>query len=100
MRRYAIYKGLQKPLVYKGFKGRYMYWVIGFVLLAIVLGGLIGVIIHFAAGIVLMALVAGGGIYYCSVRQKGGLYDKTRDRGIFLFQTNLRGTRHVKEKHL
>lgn len=99
MRKYAIYKGLQKPLVYKGFKGRYMYWAVGFVVLAIVLGGLIGAVIHVAAGIVVMALVAAGGIFYCSARQKNGLFDKTRYRGIFLFQTNLRGTRHVKEKH-
>lgn len=98
MRMFAIYKGLQKPLVYKGFKGRYMYWTIGFILLAIVLAGLIGATIHFAAGIVTLALVAGGGIFYTSQKQKRGLYDKTRHSGIYLFQTNLRGSRYVKKE--
>lgn len=38
---YPVYKGLQKPLVYKGFKGRYMYWAIGSVVGGVVLGGLL-----------------------------------------------------------
>lgn len=99
MRTFAIYKGLQKPLVYKGFKGRYMYWVIGFILLSIVLAGIVGAIVHFAVGIIVMALVAGGGIFYTSTKQKSGLYDKTSHCGIYVFQTNLRGIRYVKKKH-
>ncbi len=98
MRTFAIYKGLQKPLVYKGFKGRYMYWTIGFILLAIVLAGLIGALVHFAAGIVSLVVIAGGGIFYTSRKQKDGLYDKVRHRGIYVFQTNLRGARHVKKE--
>jgi len=75
-----------------------MYWTIGFVALAILLAGLVGAIIHFAAGIVTMAVVAGGGIFYTSRKQKTGLYDKIRHRGVYVFQTNLRGVRHVKKE--
>lgn len=95
---FAVYKGLQKPLVYKGFKGRYMYWAIGFVLLGLVLGGILSTVVNMVVGIVSMAMSFGGGIYFTSQKQKSGLYDKTRSSGIYLHRTNLRGLRNVKSK--
>lgn len=97
---YFIYKGLQKPLVYKGFKGRYMYWAIGFVILGLVLAGLIGAVFNLIAGVIIMAAVTGGGIYYTSRKQRKGLYDKKRDKGIYVFQINLRGIRNVKKENI
>ncbi len=97
-RGFAVYKGLQKPLVYKGFKGRYMYWAIGSVAAGLFLGGIVATIINFVVGLMLMAVVFGGGIFYTSQKQKSGLYDKTRNFGIYVHKTNLRGIRHVKSK--
>ena len=42
IRRFSIYKGLQKPLVYRGFKGKFIGWGIGSLVLGLVGGGLIG----------------------------------------------------------
>jgi len=42
MNRYSIYKGLQKPLVYRGFKGKFIGWGIGFLIMGLVGGGLLG----------------------------------------------------------
>ena len=39
-RRFPIYKGLQKPLVFRGFKGKYIYWGLGSLLAGLVLGAL------------------------------------------------------------
>ncbi len=100
MRVFPIYKGLQKPLVYKGFKGRYMYWAIGFVILGLFLAGVIGTVFNLVAGVIIMAVIAGGGIYYTSQKQKNGLYDKKRDKGIYVLRVNLRGIRYVKEKSI
>ncbi|MGV8135043.1 MAG: hypothetical protein AB2L20_07505 [Mangrovibacterium sp.] len=100
MRVFFIYKGLQKPLVFKGFKGRYMYWAAGFVILGLVLAGMIGAVFNLVAGIVIMAVVAGGGICYTAQKQKNGLYDKRRDKGIYVFHVNLRGIRHVKKESI
>ncbi|WP_286850667.1 MULTISPECIES: plasmid transfer protein [Sphingobacterium] len=95
---FSVYKGLQKPLVYKGFRGRYMYWAIGFVALGLFLGGAISTMVNLISGLTLMATCFGGGIYYTSQRQKNGLYDKTRNIGIYVHKTNLRGMRNVKSK--
>jgi hypothetical protein len=100
MHEYSIYKGLQKPLVYKGFKGRYMYWTIGFIILGLVLAGLIGAVFNLLAGITVMTIVAGGGVYYTSQKQKKGLHDKRLDKGIYVFHVNLRGTRNVKKESI
>jgi len=94
---FSVYKGLQKPLVYKGFKGRYMYWAIGSIVAGVFLGGILGTIINLVVGVIAMAAAFGGGIYYTSQRQKDGLYDKTRSRGIYVHRTNLRGIRDVKK---
>lgn len=95
---YPIYKGLQKPLVYKGFKGRYIYWAIGFIILGIVLAGIIGSIFNLMFGIVVLVFIAFGGIYYTSQKQKRGLYDKTTHKGIYVLRINLRGNRNVKKE--
>lgn len=100
MHDYSIYKGLQKPLVYKGFKGRYMYWTIGFVILGLVLAGLIGAIFNLVAGTIMMVTITGGGIYYTSQKQKNGLYDRRRDKGVYVFKVNLRGIRNVKKESI
>ena len=41
-KRFPIYKGLQKPLIYKGFQGKFIGWGIGSLVTGVVLGGLIG----------------------------------------------------------
>lgn len=95
---FHVYKGLQKPLVYKGFRGRYMYWAIGFIVLGLFLGGIMSTMVNLIMGVIAMAVCFGGGIYYTSQRQKSGLYDKTRNKGIHVHRTNLRGIRNVKTK--
>ncbi|MBW8323680.1 MAG: TIGR03750 family conjugal transfer protein [Prolixibacteraceae bacterium] len=100
MHQYSIYKGLQKPLVFKGFKGRYMYWAIGFIILGIVLAAVVGTLLNFLFGAAALIVTAVGGIIYTSQRQKGGLYDKTKSYGIYILRVNLRGNRNVKEKNI
>jgi len=95
---YPVYKGLQKPLVYKGFKGRYMYWAIGFILIGLILGAVLSSVVNMFVGLLCMAVTFVGGIFYTSQRQKNGLYDKTRIKGIYIHRANLRGIRNVKDK--
>lgn len=97
---YPVYKGLQKPLVYKGFKGRYMYWAIGSVVGGVVLGGLTSVLINLYVAVIVMAAVFAGGIWITSQKQKDGLHDKTKANGVYVFKPNLRGTRNVKSKSI
>jgi len=81
-RRFAVYKGLERPLIYKGFRGKFIYWGIGAVLTGLVLGSVVMATVNMWLGaLVLVGFIAGGLVYIAS-RQKRGLHDKTRHRGI------------------
>ena len=81
IRRFSIYKGLQKPLVYKGFKGKFIGWGIGSLAFGLVGGGLTGALTNLAIA---------GGLTYTFHRQKGGLHDKARDRGTLIHPVHLK----------
>lgn len=77
---YFLYKGLKKPLIFKGLKGKYIYQgggaFAGTLVSAIILSNVLG----FALG--LLVAVAGGGflIWNTFRRQKvNGLYNKTKN---------------------
>ncbi len=86
---YPVYKGLQRPLVYKGLKGRFIYWGVASIVVSILLGGLLGALAGMLLGCTAMAISATCGIGYTLLRQKKGLYDKTRNKGIFVHQNKI-----------
>ena len=87
---FYLYKGLKKPLVFFGLKGKYIFYAVGVigsgVIAALVLSkfGLLGSLLGLA--------VTGGGVYYIFKRQdKYGLYDKTKNfNQIFIFPKRLK----------
>jgi len=60
-RSFPVYKGLQKPMVYKGFKGKFIYWGVGLLLAALVIGALTMAIINMYLGAVVMTGIIIGG---------------------------------------
>ena len=82
---FYLYKGLKKPLVFFGLKGKYIFYAVGVigsgVIAALILSkfGLLGSLLGLA--------VTAGGIYFIFKRQdKYGLYDKTKNfNQIFIF---------------
>ncbi|MGQ7856540.1 plasmid transfer protein [Pedobacter sp. WC2501] len=84
---FPVYRGLQRPLTYKGFKGRFIYWGVGILLLSLVTGALTMALINMYLGAVIMLMMIIGGLFYIGKCQKRGLHNKTRSNGIFL-QTN------------
>ena len=82
---FYLYKGLKKPLVFFGLKGKYIFYAVGVigsgVIAALVLSkfGLLGSLLGLA--------VTAGGVYFIFKRQdKYGLYDKTKNfNQIFIF---------------
>lgn len=86
---YKIYKGVQKPLMFKGMKGKYIY-ISG----AIIGGGLLFIIIFssflgflLSAGIGIGAIV--GGIAYVLQKQSKGIYSKNKEQGKFIVKNRL-----------
>lgn len=84
MRRYAIYKGLQKPLIYRGFKGKFIVWGISSLVIGLLSGGLIGALTSmYLGGAVTIAAIAAG-LLYTFHKQKDGLHSKSRHKGVFI----------------
>jgi hypothetical protein len=83
-RRYPVYKGLQKPLIFRGFKGKFIYWGLGSVIAGLVLGAITMSLINMWLGAVVLIGTIVGGLFYTASKQKGGLHSKTRERNTFI----------------
>jgi hypothetical protein len=89
-KRFAVYKGLQKPLVFRGFKGKFIYWGVGSLLAGLVLGALTMSLVNMWLGAIVLVGSIVGGLLYIARKQKHGLSDKTRSQGIYIHQSNLK----------
>ena len=89
-KRFAVYKGLQKPLTFRGFKGKFIYWGVGSLLAGLVLGALTMSLINIWLGAIVLAGSIVGGLLFIAGKQKKGLSSKTRDSGVFVFPANFK----------
>lgn len=90
MERYPIYKGLEQPLSYKGLKGKFIGWGIGSLAGGLFIGGLIGAIINMYLGLFSSILLCLSLFGYTLQRQKKGLHNKKRARGLFIHPCRLK----------
>ncbi|WP_126652231.1 DUF4133 domain-containing protein [Chryseobacterium aureum] len=93
---FYLYKGLKKPLVFFGLKGKYIFYAVG-----VIGGGVIAALILSKFGLLgslLGLVVTGAGVYLIFKRQdKHGLYDKTKNFDeIFIFPKKLSNKRLLK----
>lgn len=88
---YKIFKGLQRPLVFKIFKGKYIYWALGSVVAGVIAGGAASMILSSIAGAITMVMVAIPLMLFTISKQKEGLYSKTKEECIYMIpsQTKL-----------
>ena len=83
---YKVYRGLQKPLVFKSFKGRYIYWGLGSILIALIAAMLVSSIINILAGITSMAIILASGLGTTAYYQQHGT--KRTFKGTSLLPNN------------
>jgi len=84
---YPVFKGLQKPLEFMGIRGRFLTLAaaaigvsfVDFIGFSIALGKVAGFI-----AMMVMALVELITIY---IKQRGGLHNKKRSRGIYIYRS-------------
>lgn len=81
---YQLYKGLQRPLVFKMFKGRFIYWALGSLVGGIVAGIVIGAVVSSFAGLIAMLIVSFPLLLFTIEKQKKGLFDKKSDQSVFI----------------
>jgi hypothetical protein len=87
---FAVYKGLQRPLIYKGFKGKFIGYGVGALVAGLVTGGIIGSLVNMYVGSMAMLAIIVGGLFYTASLQKKGLHAKTRYQGIFIHPSKIR----------
>lgn len=82
---YPVFKGLQRPLEFLGFQGRYIYWAAGTAGGSIV-GFIIGYIaVGFIVALVVLTVVLAFGGILTFLKQRKGLHSKSEDKGIYIF---------------
>lgn len=87
---YPVFKGLQKPLEFMGIRGRFLTLAagaigvsfVGFIVFSIALGKV--------AGFIAMLVMAATGLVTIYVKQRGGLHNKKRNRGIYIYHNLFR----------
>jgi len=89
-RQFQVYKGLQRPLVYRGFKGKYIYWGVGTLLAGLVMGALTMALVNMWLGLIVLITAVAGGLVFIAAKQKQGLHIKARPTGIFIHQVNFK----------
>ena len=88
---FPVFKGLQKPLEFMGIRGRFLTLAavaigvsfVGFIVFSIALGKL--------AGFIAMLVMAAAGLATIFVKQRSGLHNKKRAKGIYVYK-NIRKT--------
>ncbi len=83
---FKIYKGLQRPLVFKIFKGKYIYWAAGVLIAGVFSAGIVSSMVSSFAGIVTLIGVTIPGLLYTVNKQKLGLYAKNRDHKVYIIR--------------
>jgi uncharacterized membrane protein YoaK (UPF0700 family) len=83
-KQYQIYKGLQRPLVFKMFKGRFIYWALGSLVGGILAGIVLGAVVSSFAGLIAMLVVSFPLLMLTIEKQKQGLYHKKTDEAVFI----------------
>jgi len=81
-KKYPIYKGLQRPLVFKMFRGKFIYWAAAIVAGGVVVAGIITAFISSIAGLLVLFGATVPGLFWVLNKQKAGLYHKKRDKCI------------------
>lgn len=88
-RQFAIYKGLQMPLVFKGFKGKFIYWGLAFLATGLVMGALTIALFNMYVGSTVLCGTIAGGLFFTGQQQRNGLHQKSRSSSIFIHQTSI-----------
>ena len=87
---YKVYKGLQKPLVFKSFKGQYIYWAASVAFGSFILTVILSTSISITAGIIGLVVSSLLGMFIVLAKQRGGLHNKEVIRGTYVVNKLIR----------
>lgn len=81
---FEVYKGLQAPLMFKGFKGRYIYIGAAFLMGGFVIAAGLITLLGTIPGVIALCIIWTVGYVYISHKQKQGLHFKKKEKGVFI----------------
>ncbi len=86
-----VYKGLQRPLVFKNLKGKYIGWGAGIAVGSFVVCIIMGNVFSIVAGLISLLVSFAGGISIILFKQRQGLYDRDAQAGCYIVRKLIRG---------
>lgn len=82
---YNVYKGLQKPLIFKGFKGKFIYIGGACIISALLLCAIVSTLASFMWGGITLVIVMFGGLGITSkLQRKRTSQEKINEKGIYI----------------
>lgn len=88
---FKVYKGLQKPLVFKNLKGKYIGWAAAAVVLSFILCIIIGNVFDVVYGLIALIAFSVLGVGLVLFKQSKGLHDRDPKTGIYIVRRIVRG---------
>lgn len=88
---YKLYKGLQKPLVFKGLKGRYIFIGAGAGLTTLAITIICSSTISLLAGVVALVVCGGISFFFIVNGQSKGLHSKSVGEGLYIVRKVVQG---------
>lgn len=85
MTRYQVYKGAQKPIEFKGFKGKFIYQGLGGGFLILIICGVIMSKASAIYGAISLFTFLPGWLFYLAQKQKKGLANKKKTVAIIIY---------------
>lgn len=89
-KQFSIYRGLQKPLVFKGFKGKFIYWGVGCLLAGLVFGAITMALVNMYLGLIVLVGLIVGGLLFTAAQQRRGLHVKDNASKVFVHQAKFK----------
>lgn len=89
--KFNLYKGIQKPLVFKGFQGKFIFWGLGALAGGVLIGAVGCITLGSITGMGILAVYLGIAFVIIFKKQEKGLYNKKRTtHTLFVRKNNLR----------
>ena len=81
---FNVYRGLQRPLIFKGLKGKFIYIGGACVVVSLLSASIISTTTSFMWGGIALLVTMFGGLGITIQLQKKGLHNKDKRKGIFI----------------
>ena len=88
---YQLYRGLQKPLVFKNLKGTFIFIGAGAMIGALFAAVVATMMTNIIGGLIALIVAGGGGLFLVIHKQSKGLHSKDVNAGVYIVRKVIQG---------